>query len=255
MAALRRNFRMHLRASAESSLEAEAARQRLREAQRAHAQKREAKRALLMHELSGRSELVEAELKDLGLLAPDPKARIRDEEEMVMSYLLTQVEMEAALGGDYASVMDATKTLARDVSADIAKFDEQERGSTTPEGSLFKKHRQTIARHNGALNVTLTNVRKKLKEGYASLNAKIDALDFDVVSFGPHPFLLLSLFLLLLGSHCSFSHLSFSINRQEHDAEAELAGGAEGPGSGPESAGVEGDHPGTLYDADHDAYK
>lgn len=182
LTALRRNFRMHLRSSPESSLEAEAARQRLREAQRAHARKREAKRALLMQELSGRAELVEAELKDLGLTAPDPKARIRDEEEMIMSYLLTQVEMEAALSGDYASVMDATKTLARDVSGDVAKFDEQERGSTTPEGSLFKKHRQTVSRHSGALNVTLANVRKKLKEGYASLNAKIDALDFDVVS-------------------------------------------------------------------------
>ena len=60
--------------------------------------------------------------------------------------------------GDYSSVLTATKTIAADISADIAKWDDHERESVTPEGSLFNKHRQTVARCGLGLGVGVGGV-------------------------------------------------------------------------------------------------
>jgi len=152
---LRRNFRTNLFRGAESTAEAHKAREHARSKQAEHAERRAAKRALLMKELKSRGELVEAELKEMGLSALDSAKLIRPEEEMVMSYMLTQVEMEAALQGDYESVLAATKKMAGELAEEIDKHTELEAASCSAEGSLFKRHRETINRHSGALNVTI----------------------------------------------------------------------------------------------------
>jgi hypothetical protein len=152
---LRSSLRRHLTNGAEATRDAHNARSAARQKARQHQEKRAAKRASLMTELSGREQLVEAELRDLGLAPLDKNTLIREEEEIVMSYLLTQVEMEAALKGDYQSIQEATKKMAKDMGDDLAKFDDRERQSCTPTGSQFAKHRETISRHSGALNVTL----------------------------------------------------------------------------------------------------
>ena len=106
---------------------------------------------------------------------------MRDEEEIVMSFMLTQVEMEASLANDYDSISEATRKIAKDLQEDILTYDAKEKVAVHPKsGSLFSKHRDTISRHGSALRVTLNKVRGKIKEGYGLLNSRIEALDFDV---------------------------------------------------------------------------
>jgi hypothetical protein len=91
MKLIRKNFRTHMFRGAESTVDAHRARDISRNKAKEYADRRAAKRAVLMKELSGREELVEAELKDMGLGPQDPNKLIRPEEEIVMSYILTQV--------------------------------------------------------------------------------------------------------------------------------------------------------------------
>ena len=63
--------------------------------------------------------------------------------------------MEAALEADYFSVLSATKKMNRELGEEISKHTEIEHLSCLPEGSLFKRHRETISRHASALNVTI----------------------------------------------------------------------------------------------------
>jgi len=53
------------------------------------------------------------------------------EEEFVMSFLLTQVEMEVSLAGDYDSIVEATKTLAVELQQGLLAFDASEKKVTT----------------------------------------------------------------------------------------------------------------------------
>ena len=106
---------------------------------------------------------------------------MRDEVEISMSFLITQVEMESALAVDYDSISEATRKIAGDLQEDILSFDTKEKYAVSAVGgSLFNKHRDTISRHGSALRVTLNKVRGKVKEGYSLLNSRIEALDFDV---------------------------------------------------------------------------
>ena len=49
------------------------------------------------------------------------------EEEFVMSFLLTQTEMELSLAGDYESITEATKTMALELQQGIIGFDSNEK--------------------------------------------------------------------------------------------------------------------------------
>ena len=102
------------------------------------------------------------------------------EEERVMSFLLTEVEMEAALADDYDSITAATKTMSLELNEGLQKFDAREKLLTEEEGSWFNKHRDTVKRHATALHTTLQRIRTKVMEGYRLLNSKLEALDFDV---------------------------------------------------------------------------
>lgn len=95
-------------------------------------------------------------------------------------FLLLQVEMEVSLAGDYDSITEATKTMALELQQGILAFDSNEKKSIVEEGSWFNRHRETIERHEMALNATLTKVRNKVNEGYQLLNSRMEALDFDV---------------------------------------------------------------------------
>lgn len=72
-----------------------------------------------------------------------------------MSYMLTQVEMEIALRGDYDSVLSATKKMERQLGEEVVKHTEVERVGCTAEGSMYRRQRETIERHSSALNVTI----------------------------------------------------------------------------------------------------
>lgn len=105
---------------------------------------------------------------------------VQPEEERVMSFLLTQVEMECALGDDYDSISTATKTMSLQLNQDLQKFDAKEKLDTEENGSWYNKHRDTVKRHASALHTTLQRIRTKVMEGYRLLNSKLEALDFDV---------------------------------------------------------------------------
>lgn len=107
---------------------------------------RERKRHELLKELGGWDATIEAELEALGYPAIAMEQEICTEEEFVMSYMLTQIEMELALKGDYDSITEATKSMAVELHADIQQFDENERQTLDVDGSWFNKHHETIER-------------------------------------------------------------------------------------------------------------
>mmetsp|Transcript_15647 Transcript_15647/g.21453 ORF Transcript_15647/g.21453 Transcript_15647/m.21453 type:complete len:1759 (-) Transcript_15647:115-5391(-) len=162
------------------TVEAENRRARSREEQRLYYVERERRRRQLQQELGDWADTIEAELYSAGYPAIPVDKEVVPEEEFVMSFLLTQVEMEVSLAGDYDSITEATKTLAVELQQGLLAFDASEKKSIAEEGSWFNKHRETIERHEMALNATLTKVRNKVNEGYQLLNSKMEALDFDV---------------------------------------------------------------------------
>jgi len=166
---------------AEASRFAEDAREITRKKQRKQLNDREIKKAQLQIDLANFPDSIEAELADLGLEDIPRKNLMRNEEEMVMSFILTQLEMESALAIDYDSISEATRKIAHDLQEDILTFDVKEKVAISATGgSLFNKHRDTISRHGSALRITLNKVRTKVKDGYSVLNGRIEALDFDV---------------------------------------------------------------------------
>ncbi len=178
MVTLRRALRKILRADTK---QAEKSREKVRDRQYKDYEKRELKRReLLSKDPRAYGDQVEIQLDRLGLKRVDPEKEVKPEEEVVMSYLLRQVEMEDSLGNDYESIVTATKKSSIDVQNDIKRFNDSEKQSVIEEGSWFNKHRDTIERHTNALMVTLQRVRNKVAEGYRVLNSKIEALDFDV---------------------------------------------------------------------------
>eukprot|EP01038_Epipyxis_sp_PR26KG_P008891 gene8891-11991_t len=162
------------------TLEEQEARARLREEHVALYRAREIKKQQLRKELDGWPAIIEAELVEQGFPKIEPEREMAPEEEMVMSYLLTQIEMEMSLGADYESIVEATKTMAIELQSEIKTFDDKEKGNIHEDGSWFNKHRETITRHEAALNTTLMKVRTRVNDGYKLLNSKLEALDFDV---------------------------------------------------------------------------
>lgn len=166
---------------AEGSQPAEDAREITRKKQRKQLNDREIKKAQLQIDLANFPDSIEAELKELDLEDIPRKDLMRNEEEIVMSFMLTQLEMESALAIDYDSISEATRKIAHDLQEDILTFDVKEKVAVSATGgSLFNKHRDTISRHGSALRITLNKVRSKVKDGYSVLNGRIEALDFDV---------------------------------------------------------------------------
>ena len=78
-------------------------------------------------EYGGWSDTIEAELYSLGFPAIPIEKEFPTEEEFVMSFLLTQVEMEISLAADYDSITDATKTMAIELQQGIISFDSMEK--------------------------------------------------------------------------------------------------------------------------------
>lgn len=173
---LRVAFRKTLRSD---TLAAQRAREDIRSRQLAAAAARDAKKKELMVEMKGWEYLIEPELEKLGFPAADPALAMRPEEELVMSFMLRQVEMECALNDDYTSMQSACERVSKEGEDGITDFDKREKLSVQLEGSWFSRHRETIERHASALTLTLTRVRAKVNEGFKVLNAKLEALDFD----------------------------------------------------------------------------
>jgi hypothetical protein len=61
----------------------------------------------------------------------DPLEDMLTEEELCMSFLLTQVEMEQSLEQDYNSILQATKTMAREIQDGLESFDVAEKNVST----------------------------------------------------------------------------------------------------------------------------
>lgn len=85
---------------------------------------RETKREQLRREYGGADRsFLERELVNEGLPPIDKDEDLLTEEELVMSFILTQIEMEASLTDDYNSILDASKTMAIELQAAIKEFD------------------------------------------------------------------------------------------------------------------------------------
>jgi hypothetical protein len=70
---------------------------------------------------------VEQELCSQGYLPIDNDEDMLTEEELVMSFLLTQIEMEASLEADYNSILEASKSMAIELQTSIKEFDTTEK--------------------------------------------------------------------------------------------------------------------------------
>ena len=90
-------------------------------------QERERRRQLLRAEYGDWSDTIEAELYSQGYPALAVEKEVVPEEEFVMSFLLTQTEMELSLAGDYESITEATKTMALELQQGIIGFDSNEK--------------------------------------------------------------------------------------------------------------------------------
>jgi hypothetical protein len=152
----------------------------LRKEQLEYYKTRESNRRRLMIFYHGYEENVEDDLTHMGLQPIQPEVDVPLEEDVVMSFMIRHVEMKAALNSDYDSVLDATTNITEEMLSGTYEFDNQEKQSIEIDGSWFDKHRETIERHTNALTVTLQKVKEKVNAGFQDLNAKIEALDFDV---------------------------------------------------------------------------
>jgi hypothetical protein len=148
---------------------------------------RNEKRLQLQRELNGWGKVIEDELRDAGFPPIEPEHLAVPEEEAVMSYMLTQIEMELSLKVDYDSIAEATKSMTMEMQQGIKEFDETEKKvrvygvlvvvacclispsckqGVVEDGSWFNKHRETLERHELAQHTTLTKVRNRMNEGY-----------------------------------------------------------------------------------------
>ncbi len=111
------------------TVEAEQARANGRREQLKYYVERETKREQVRREMggSGWHKTIEAEVVAAGYPPIEPQQEVVPEEEAVMSYLLTHLEMEGSLGGDYDSITEASKSLAIELQAGIRDFDTVEK--------------------------------------------------------------------------------------------------------------------------------
>lgn len=124
MRALRNALHRQLRADTH---EQEAARAKLLVEHRAYNMERNKRKAALHRELFGWGDTIEAELREMGYPPIDPELEAVPEEEAVMSFMLTQIEMELSLAGDYDSIQEATRSMAIELNQSIQDLDETEK--------------------------------------------------------------------------------------------------------------------------------
>jgi hypothetical protein len=104
------------------------ARQVKRKEQLEYYNHRETKKEEICREYHERNpRILEEEVNRTGLLPIEPEEDMLTEEELAMSFLLTQVEMEASLENDYHSILDASKSMAIELQASIKEFDNTEK--------------------------------------------------------------------------------------------------------------------------------
>jgi len=104
----------------------------------------------------------------------------RPEEDVVLSFIVGQIEMEAALEDEYDKIISATKAQAFDLQTFTAEFEAQQTIGMQESGAWFDEHRETMKKHAAALEMTLERVRDKVDSGYENLRSRIAALDYDV---------------------------------------------------------------------------
>lgn len=103
----------------------------------------------------------------------------RPEEDVVVSFIVGQIEMEEALAEEYDKITAASKAQAFDLQTFTAEFEAQQSQGMSIPGAWFDEHRETMRKHAGALESTLLKVRDKVDGGYANLQSRIAALDYD----------------------------------------------------------------------------
>lgn len=108
---------------------------------------RDIKRAELHRLLGGWDKTIEVELKEAGYPMIEKEFEAVPEEEYVMSYMLTQIEMEISLSNDYDSITMATKSMAEELQNGIKDFDDIEKMALIQDGSWYNKHRETLERY------------------------------------------------------------------------------------------------------------
>lgn len=128
----------------------------------------------------GWEHMIEPELEKLGLTPIKSEDLLFSEEELVMSFMVRQVEMRVTLENDYDNLVTTTETMAGKLMEGIQLYNADEKNLVIESGSLFKQHRETIQRHADALVVTIQRVRAKLNDGFKLLQAKIDGFEYDV---------------------------------------------------------------------------
>lgn len=162
-------------------IKAEKARDKVRQRQAKQLNDRELKRKeLLMKNPSVWGEVLESQLERAGHKLLDPSQLMKPEEEIVMSYMLRQIEMEFALNEDYDSVIATATKLGQSLEIGTGIFIDDERKDTDNNNSWYNKHTESIKRHENALMVTLQRVRNKVTESFGLLNAKLESLDYEV---------------------------------------------------------------------------
>lgn len=164
----------------DDSIEAQMQREDLRQQQLAYYEARENRKLDMCKERGGWSREVDKELDTMGMVSIDPKDEVVPEEEFVMSFILSQVELESTVASNYDLLIKETKSKAMEMSREISDFEQMEVKMLLEDGSWFNKLRESVERHETALVTTLAKVRNKVNEGYQLLNGKIEALDLEV---------------------------------------------------------------------------
>lgn len=136
---LRKDLRKHLRSD---RLEIQAARENLRRIQYDQWLTYETAKYKLLLEYNGSKPyddndifdtryksitFIEEELAAAGYVKLSKEEDLLTEEELVMSYLLTQLEMEESLSNDYDSILTATQKMAQELLQSVADFDVSEK--------------------------------------------------------------------------------------------------------------------------------
>ncbi len=106
-------------------IEAQHARDAIRDEQLQYYHARETQREQVRRDMGGAGwhKTIEAEVVAAGFPPIPLEQEVPPEEEGVMSFLLTHLEMEASLTGDYDSITEASKSLALELQAGIREFD------------------------------------------------------------------------------------------------------------------------------------
>jgi hypothetical protein len=100
---------------------------------------------------------VEQELCSQGYLPIDKDDDMLTEEELAMSFLLTQIEMEASLEADYSSILEASKSMAIELQTSIKEFDATEKKVRPPLASFScssSSHRPSLTPLSPSLSLS-----------------------------------------------------------------------------------------------------